>query len=177
MLKGFVWSIWKPHRERESCGSIPQPPSGGWVHAYHPIRRHGHATFYSYIIIINIIIYFYYYCCYYYHYYYYDYSRVSKSDMHPLEQNPKHLLRPLPSFRRLLEDIVVDDRFPFKWGQCSFAKSGKKKECWVQVIETLGTKCILRCGVRSNISGIFSAVFLLFWSSLVGIAYMLSLFQ
>ena len=59
MLKGFVWSIWKPHRERESCGSIPQPPSGGWVHAYHPIRRHGHATFYSYIIIIiNIIIYF-----------------------------------------------------------------------------------------------------------------------
>ena len=67
-----------------------------------------------------------------------------------------------------LEDIVVDDRFPFKWGQCSFAKSGKKKECWVQVIETLGTKCILRCGVRSNISGIFSAVFLLFWSSLVG---------
>jgi len=33
------------------------------------------------------------------------------------------------------QDIVVDDRFPFKWGQCSFAKSGKKKECWVQVIE------------------------------------------
>lgn len=37
------------------------------------------------------------------------------------------------------EDIVVDDRFPTKWGQCSFAKSGKKSEAWVQVIELLGS--------------------------------------
>lgn len=33
------------------------------------------------------------------------------------------------------QDIVVDDRFPTKWGQCSFASSGKKSECWVQIIE------------------------------------------
>lgn len=33
------------------------------------------------------------------------------------------------------QDVVVDDQFPTKWGSCAFAKSGKKSESWVQVIE------------------------------------------
>ena len=38
------------------------------------------------------------------------------------------------------EDVVVDDQFPTKYGQCAFAKSGKRSEAWVQVIERLSLR-------------------------------------